>query len=74
MTKPWEIIQLVDGLPVTANIRNDARRIGPINFKLHGVVPLDLSIMISENHSIVTEQNASWIFRHRKQFSIYPTD
>ena len=55
LTKPWDIIQLIDGLPITANVKNDLRRIGPISFKLHGDVPLDLSIMISEHHSAVTE-------------------
>ena len=72
--QPWTMVQIHDGFPVLAHIRNDDRRIGPINFKLHGEVPLDLSILISESPSAVTEQNATWNFRHKTQFSIYPAD
>lgn len=74
ISPPWETIQIISGFPAYAHIINSERLVGPISFKLHGDVPVDLRILISENHTAVTEQNATWTFRHRAQFSIYPSD
>ena len=43
------------GYPVEAHITNTNGSIGPIVFILHGHIPADLRILISEIHTKVTE-------------------
>ena len=52
--KPWQTIQITAGYPVCASIKNAEKLTGAIKFKLHGDVPLSLTILISELHTAVT--------------------
>lgn len=71
---PWTTITLIHGFPTYADL--DAEdHIGSARFKLIGKVPADLAIYISENHTNVTEQNATWTCKNPfSSYTIYPRD
>ena len=71
---PWSTITLIDGFPTHAYL-NPEDRLGSSRFKLIGKVPSDLAIFISENHTNVTESNATWSWKSPlASFTIYPKE
>ena len=72
--QPWSTITLIDGFPTKVYV--DAQnRIGSVRFKILGKVPADLSMFISENHTAVTEANATWTCKNpSKSYTINPKD
>ena len=62
-------------MPILAYIDAE-KRDGPIRISLHGDIPSDLIVYISEHYQEVTELNATWTFEQPllECFTIYPKD
>jgi len=70
---PWSTIQIIGGISVPAQISAE-KRVGCMCFKLHGEVPDDLVVLISEYYTTVTNANCTWRFDRQTGFTIYPSE
>lgn len=70
---PWSSIKVLDGIPVRAHLHIEDK-IGPININLHGLVPQDLIVCVSENYQDANEATATWSFAKCQKFVILPKD
>jgi len=70
---PWSTIQIIGGISVPAQISAE-KRVGCMCFKLHGEVPDDLVVLISEYYTTVTNANCTWRFDKQTGFTIYPSE
>ena len=71
--EPWTEIQIIDGTSIIALVDAESR-IGPVKFRLRGMVPGDLVTYVSENHQEVTKENATWSFERSTAFTLFPQD
>lgn len=73
VTGPFSTLKFVERNPVNAYVDPESR-IGSMRVTLKGDVPADIAVYISENHTTVTPENATWTFKEQKVFCLLPRE